>query len=101
MTIFLTNYERIKNFSVEELANWLDEYGILDGSPWMNWFNDNYCNRCERVPVTYTDTSGNTAKFECAWCELNNDECKFFERYMDSREIVKEWLEQDTSNSSH
>lgn len=47
MTIFLTNYERIKNFSVEELANWLDEYGILDGSPWMNWFNDNYCNRCE------------------------------------------------------
>lgn len=97
----MTNYERIKNFSVEELAGWLDKYDAFYDAPWMNWFSDKYCDRCEGIPVTYTDKSGNTSNFECSWCELHDDKCKFFERYMDSYGIVEEWLNQDTSNSSH
>ena len=47
----MTNYEKLKNMSVDDFAEWLDEYGKFDESPWSEWFNSTYCKKCESIEV--------------------------------------------------
>lgn len=85
----MTVYENFKSMGIDELADWLDEYGMLDGSPWINWFDDNYCSKCKGISVSDT--------MECGWCELNN-KCKYFQDMddiPDSKQMIKMWLKSE------
>ena len=86
--------DKIKSKSIDEFAEWLDEHGAFDGSPWINWWQENYCNKCEPEIVK-------TLIFEkeskCCWCELH-DKCKFFQDMNDvptNKDIIKMWLENE------
>ena len=37
--------DKIKSKSLDEFAEWIDEHGAFDGSPWINWWQENYCNK--------------------------------------------------------
>lgn len=98
----MTNYERIKNMSVDDLAKWLDEYGKFDDSPWNEWFNNTYCKKCKPIKVNREvseDKLGiHTMYFdgtvECAYCELNK-KCKYFEsldNLPSNLDIIEVWL---------
>lgn len=69
----MTNIEKIKTFDVEKLSGFLDAIGF-DNTPWMNWFENKYCNNCDCVR-RYHNTIG--AEVEYSYCELYNV-CKFF-----------------------
>ena len=87
-------FDNIKNKSIDEFAEWLDTHGQFDGSPWMEWFDENYCQKCECENV-YVEAFNR--KCECAWCELHN-KCRFFpnmNNVLDSKQIVKMWLESE------
>ena len=94
----MTIFEQIKNMSVDEFAEWLDEHGRLNGSPWLQWWEETYCNQC---PVEhgylpdYTGMHTYQVPTEFAWCELH-DKCKFFlemDETPDNKDIIKMWLE--------
>lgn len=77
-------FDDIKSKNIDELAEWLDKYGAFDNSPWIKWFDENYCSRCE-------------PESEYGWCELNG-KCKFFEDMDDipcCEQMVKLWLESE------
>lgn len=88
----MTNFEMIKSMNIDELAEWLDEYGNFEEAPWMEWFNSNYCKKCDSVKAyaAYLDKD-----VDISWCELH-DKCKFFETdILKDNNIVKMWLENE------
>jgi hypothetical protein len=92
----MTNFENLRSMTVEQLAEWLDKHGQFDGSPWITWFDEEYCKKCDPVMCKYEDGE---REFPCAWCELN-DGCKYFPDMQDApdnKEIIKLWLEIEVS----
>lgn len=92
----MTVFEYITSMSVDELAEWLDEHGMFDGSPWMNWFNKNYCLKCESETVRIPNIDGERVE-EAGWCELHG-KCKYFQdmdEIPDNKAIIKMWLEKE------
>ena len=66
-------------------------------SPWDNWFYKNYCRKCE--PITKENPNCRFCKtLEYAWCELNDNKCKFFPDMKEApygKQIIKMWLESE------
>lgn len=96
----MTQFDTFKNMTVEEFAEWLDENGQFDGSPWMKWFDEKFCSRCEAIECTYADyrksddDSSYKSPIKCSYCELEG-ECRFFpdmESTPDTEDIIKMWL---------
>ena len=88
----MTNLERIKSMNVDELSNWLNLWDTWEGSPWENWWNENYCSKCKSVMVQVKDSD---LKIPCGWCEVNG-KCKYFQELDDIpsiKQITKMWLE--------
>lgn len=93
----------IKSRSLDDIADMIDKYGSFDGSPWMEWFDRNYCQKCEPVEVKLNEEAqrefdyitGDTV--ECSYCELEH-KCKFFpdmKKEPSNRDIIKIWLEEE------
>ena len=90
----MNNFERIKEMNIDELTalfNQLDEG--YDNAPWMEWFGETYCDKCDLIMARYEgDESGR--EYEFGWCELN-DGCKFFPELNDvpsPEQAIRFWL---------
>lgn len=97
-----SNFSYIKDMSIDELTDWLDKYGQFDGSPWMDWFNNNYCSKCEPIKckVDEKDAFWPGHTMDCAYCELEK-KCKHFpqlDNMPDNKDIIKMWLMQECTN---
>lgn len=98
----MNNFEKIKQMPLEEFAEWLDEHGMFDNTPWINWFNKNYCNKCDSIIVKAENAEEvlgikpfYNEEYECAYCEVYN-KCRYFahlEQEPSIQEIIKMWLE--------
>ena len=91
----MTRFEEFKNMDIDDLSKWIDKHGQFDDSPWMTWWDENYCSKCEPIVCHYPDSAH---EFSCAWCELNDYKCRFFpemDKQPDSKDIVKMWLESE------
>ena len=97
----MNNFEKIKQMSLEDFAEWLYEHRMVDDTPWMEWFNENYCDKCESIIVKAEDAEEvlgikpfYNEEYECAYCEVYEDSCKFFPNgYPSNKDIIKMWLE--------
>ena len=97
----MTNYKNLKTMNIDKLAEWLDEYGQFDGSPWSEWFDTNYCKKCKPIKCSYKDAEkigleplNANYETDCSYCELYN-KCKFFKQLDDipaNKDIIKMWL---------
>jgi hypothetical protein len=93
----MNNFEKLKSMSVDELAELLNQYGRYERTPWYDWWDENYCSRCESVKA-YVPAFEREHDF--AWCELEH-KCKFFQDMEDvpnSKEIIKMWLEAEVKD---
>ena len=99
----MTNFKKLHSMSVDELAKWLDQNGIIDNSPWFEDFNSKYCSNCESVMCKYEDAEKvvefkpmfDYDEIECAYCEIYK-KCRYFEdmdEVPDGVEMVRLWLE--------
>ena len=89
-----TVFDKFKSMNIDNLAEFLDKYGMFDNSPWMTWFDKQYCSNCESIMCHYEDS---THEFPCSYCEWNGN-CKFFpdlDEAPDNKMIVKMWLESE------
>ena len=102
----MTNFEILKAKSIDELAEWLDEHGQFDDSPWANWFNDKYCANCKSITCKIEATNvGLTPLYpeqeeDFAYCELHKN-CRFFkdkDSVPDVTDMIKMWLKEEASN---
>lgn len=107
----MTNLQKLKNMSIEELAEWLDKNDMFDNSPWLDLFSKKYCENCETVKFTYKEAEKNLGLspynylgrgVECAYCELEDEngikKCRFFQDMNDvpsNVEMIKMWLEEE------
>ena len=92
----MTNYEMLKNMSIDELVEWIDKYASFDDTPHWSFWDKNYCNKCESITLIGDDEY----KKEYAYCELN-DNCRFFKEMKETpshKQIIKMWLESKTDN---
>lgn len=83
----MTVYESFHNKSIDELAEWMNK-NIVDDSPWVFWWDNKYCNKCDGVSFEGQ---------EYGLCELHN-KCKFFQDMdgiPDNKQIIKMWLERE------
>ncbi len=90
----MTVFEDIKSKNIDELVEWIDNNFAFDTAPYMYWFDDNYCSKCE-VEEAYDVDRYVTLK--CAWCEING-KCKFFQdmdKVPDAKQTIKMWLESE------
>ena len=101
----MNNFEKLQSMSIDDLAKWLDQNGIIDNSPWMLHFNDKYCANCESVMCKYEDAEEvvgfkpyfSDSDVECAYCEIYG-KCRYFEEMgevPDGAEVVRLWLESE------
>lgn len=100
----MTRYDKFISASLEALATWIDEHGQFNGSPWMEWFNRNYCSNCEPIHIKKED-SKDVLGFDlmfvnettCSYCEVHH-KCRYFPEYNDvisNCDIIKLWLQQE------
>ena len=90
----MNNFDKLKSKTLDEFAEWLDVYGAFDGSPWIEWFDKNYCNGCE-PEIAYVPEFNKNQKF--SWCELH-DKCRYIpklDEVPDNKQIIKMWLESE------
>lgn len=79
----LTNFEKLKNLSMEEMAEFLSEQMALEGTVYDQWMVDTFCNNCPDVegydgsPVTF--------------CEMNED-CPYGLCNISDKDLVMRWL---------
>lgn len=100
----MTNYKMFTSFSKDELVAWLANYCHFDSSPWMEWFDDTYCNKCEPIECTYVESEEKLGikpfyerSIKCTYCELEH-KCKYFPDMSDipdNKDIIRMWLEQE------
>lgn len=100
----MTQFENFQSMNIDQFAEWIDKYGAFDDSPWMTWWDENYCSKCESIECHYTDAKEKLGfepfyerSIECAYCELN-DKCRFFpelDKEPEPKDIVKMWLESE------
>ena len=88
----MTNIEKLRAMSLDEFSLWLDENGLFDNSPWMNWFDKEYCENCEAEKVMM----GNGNVCSCAHCEVHNF-CRYFSNseVPSNYDIIKMWLKRE------
>lgn len=89
MTVF--NNIKIKN--IDELAEWLNNHGN-DESPWILWFDKNYCKKCKPVSI---DGAISSWYEDYGYCEIHG-KCRFFqemEEVPDCLQMAKMWLESE------
>jgi hypothetical protein len=90
--------------SIEELAKRIDENAQHDNSPWMTWFDKNYCSKCESVVIPKEETLEKLGfelwhgdSTECSYCEVNS-KCRYFpdmEESPNTKEIIEMWLKEE------
>ena len=100
----MTRFEEFKSMDIESLAEWIYENGQFDGSPWCEWWDENYCQKCEPVMCHHTEAEEKLGfepfyekDVECAYCEWHK-KCRYFldwEEQPDIKDIVKMWLESE------
>ena len=87
----MTQFEKLTNMNLEDLAEWLDKYGQFEDTPWLRRFDRLYCKNCASVMVRYEDSQ---YEFPCAWCEING-KCKHFpeiDGIPGNKDMIKMWL---------
>ena len=95
----MTNFERLKSMSIDELTEFLDANGHHD-AVWWKWFEEEYCTKCETEKVYTNDEDGKSMKVmhECTYCEVYGN-CRFFlemDNTPDSKETIKLWLNEES-----
>lgn len=94
--------EKVRSMSIDELATFIDKYGMYDNTPWMNWWDKNYCDKCESIKLNYEESQKilqivpffKDSTVECAYCEVHG-KCRYFpdiEETPSMKDIVKMWL---------
>lgn len=103
----MTEYDKFTKSTKEALAKWIADFGKHDDSPWMNWFDKTYCQKCESEIVTKDESEAKLGfqflylnKTECSYCEVYK-ECRFFPNKPtpEIEEIIKMWLDQEVEEN--
>lgn len=92
----MTVFEYLTSMDIDGFAKWLDEHGMFDSSPWINWWDKNYCFKCEPEISRIPNINGER-EVEYGYCELHG-KCRYFEdkdKTPDNRDIIRMWLEQE------
>lgn len=90
----MTNFEKLKNLSNDKFAEWLDQHGAFDNSPWNIYFSHKYCDNCEPIKKEVEGWGFHGKSVLCAYCELN-DKCIYFpdiEEVPSNLDMIKLWL---------
>lgn len=96
----MTVFEDIHSKNIDELVEWLDKNGAFDNTPWLKWYDKNYCRNCESVIYgSIIDCYGNyySSEHEFAWCELHGN-CRYFDnmkKIPDRKQTIRLWLESE------
>ncbi len=87
-------FDNIKSKDIDQFIDWIDENFAYDTAPYMCWFDNNYCKRCQAEKVYDVDYNKD---MEYAWCEVTG-KCKFFQDMSEApntKQIIKLWLESE------
>lgn len=79
----LSNFEKLKNLSMEEMAEFLSDQMALEGTVYDQWMVDTFCNNCPDVE----DYEGSPVSF----CEMNED-CPYGLCNISDKDLVMHWL---------
>lgn len=91
----MTNINYLQTCTITEFAEWLDKHGRFDDSPWMRWWDTEYCQKCDGIVVKCKDYADQ--EVTCAYCELENN-CRFFKDLPDvpgTVSIIEMWLKRE------
>lgn len=98
----MTRYEKMSSFSIDELTEWIYEYGHHDDSPWMTWFDKKYCTNCTPIRLTREEVREKNLGLEMwysdsrefSYCEVNH-KCRFFDEEPNLTFTIRTWLEEE------
>lgn len=79
----LTNFEKLKNLSMEEMAEFLSGQMALEGTVYDQWMTDTFCNNCQDTE----DYDGSLVSI----CEMNED-CPYGLCNISDKDLVMRWL---------
>ena len=79
----LSNFEKLKNLSMEEMAEFLSDQMALEGTVYDQWMVDTFCNNCPDVE----GYDGSPVSF----CEMNED-CPYGLCNISDKDLVMHWL---------
>lgn len=88
-----TNFEKLKNLSMEEMAEFLASQMAIENTIYDKWMVETFCDDCPDIK----DYDGSPASF----CEINHD-CPYGLYCIDDKDLVMRWLswaEEENQNS--
>ena len=84
----MTNYEYLQ--SKAGIVDVLDK--IDNGCFFAEEFGKVFCDKCDSVKCYVPAFE---RECDCAYCEVNEGKCRFFDHYLDNKEIIMWWLDQE------
>lgn len=90
----MTNKEWLQQATEDELIEFFDNLDSFETSPYMSWWDKNYCSNCPAILCRYEDSNRD---IPCSFCELENY-CTFFpeiDHIPDSKDMLRLWLNQE------
>lgn len=96
MVINMTIFEKNKTANIDELAEFLYTSFDRDDALWDEWFDENYCSKCQRITVQPLDYH---MPIDVSWCELNEG-CKLCSEItdaLDNKQVIKLWLQSEVT----
>ena len=79
----LTNFEKLKNLSMEKMAEFLFGQIAREVTIYDQWMADTFCNNCPDIE----DYDGSIVSF----CEINHD-CPYGLWMISEKDLVMRWL---------
>ena len=86
----MTVYEKLKDMSIQQVAQFLNKLQDYDNLPWYELFSSKYCNKCEPV-IKRSNAFGFNVEVEYAPCETEVG-CPFGVYNLSEEETIKQWL---------
>ena len=86
-----TNYSTIITKDIDAFAEWLANIGAFEDSPWLKWYDENFCKKCKPVVCKYEDSIFDQT-FEASECEFEDGKCPFGVYDWTDKDIIKAWL---------
>ena len=91
----MTNYDRIKNMSIEETADFLANISdVTDNNAINQWFDKAYCDKCPTETITECIQSPNLVGQEWHECEFGG----VCPRFKSDKDKIMLWLESEAEN---
>lgn len=87
------NFKMLKSLSLVETIKFLNKVSMDNWTPWVEWFDAEYCSACTEEKLYLTETGEEVVLKICE----GEDFCPILNGELDNKNVLRKWLLSDNT----